>query len=68
MLCGNLTLVLLTDEEREREGGRRCCVYVPLSAQKDQAGRPNLEVWDTASGQKTAELIQKRQKGWYVVS
>ena len=43
-------------------------MYVPLSAQKDQAGRPNLEVWDTASGQKTAELIQKRQKGWYVVT
>ena len=56
------------DGQMKREEEEVSCVCVLLSAQKDQAGRPNLEVWDTASCQKTAELIQKRQKGWYVVS
>ena len=33
-------------------------------AQKDQAGQPNLEVWDTHSSEKVVELIHKRQQGW----
>ena len=40
------------------------CVFA--SAGKEEAGRPNLEVWVTdPKAEKVAELIQKKQKGWY---
>ena len=40
--------------------------YYTYKAGKDQAGKPNLELWNTESAEKVAELIQKKQRGWCV--
>ena len=40
--------------------------YYTYKAGKDQAGKSNLELWNTESAEKVAELIQKKQRGWCV--